>query len=90
MTDDEFNELLTLEKRFMYPKSVKVPQAQQTNMFKVISKTTKDHFLLDCDRRGKYEFKYKNQLRYNKDILMARLEINAPVNVKRKTSHHSN
>ena len=78
MTDLEFSSLISINKVFMYPNSVKLPLSKDLKIFKVKSETTKDTFLLDCDRRGTYELRYKNQLRHSRDFPMIRLEINCP------------
>lgn len=59
-------------------KKVILPGEQDFKVYDVASLTTQDLFLLDYDRRGKFELKHKKQLRHGKDMLMVRMEINAP------------
>jgi len=78
MTNDDFAMLMDLEKAFSNPRSVKLPFEQTLKKYDVSSVNTKDAFLLRYDRRGRYEFKHKNQLTHGNDFPLVRLEINAP------------
>ena len=70
-----------MQKCFTNPKSVVYPLSGEKKEFVVKSVTTKDSFFFNCERSGKIELKFKNQLR-QRDFLLARLDINGP--------HHTN
>ena len=78
MTDNNFKELMALDKYFIRPESIKLPREQERKIYSLKSTTTEDSFIFDYDRRGRFELKYKEQLRYVKDICLVRLEVNAP------------
>jgi len=68
---------MNMQKRFANPKSVVYPLNGDKKEFAVKSVITKDNFFFNCERSGKIELKFKNQLR-QKDFLLARLDINGP------------
>lgn len=81
MTDSDFKELMDLDKYFIRPESIKIPGEQEQKIYQLKSFTTEDNFIFDYDRRGRFELKYKEQLRFGKDVRLIRLEINAPTHM---------
>ncbi len=78
MDDAYLNSLLLMRKQFEYPNRVILPIDKQSKFYKIKCVETKDKFILDYDRRGFYELKYKEQLRHSGNFCLVRLEINAP------------
>ena len=81
MTDSEFCSLMYMEKQFVRPQRVILPGERESKVFDVKSISTRDIFMLDYSRHGRYDLKHKSQLRHSKDILMVRLEINGPEHI---------
>lgn len=80
MTNDEFKELIKLNKHFD-TSTLKLPKpGEKPKPFKVLSDSTKDIFFIDTDRRSTITLtKKKLQERHaNTNTMMIRLEINCP------------
>jgi hypothetical protein len=82
MTNEKFRFLMSLEKIFM-DSSVTLPLSGGKESFNLQSTTTNDKFILDIDRRSKFEFsKLKLQNRYAITKLpLVRIDINTPPHI---------
>ena len=92
MTNEEFQKLLHLKKKFLKD-SIKLPNNGEECTFDLESQTTNDKFYLDIDRKGKIELsKFKIQNRYALTKLpLIRIDINSPPHINpdgRKTSRN--
>lgn len=81
MTDIEFKLLIKLNKVFS-KKKIALPLRGYNMTYDLESKTTKDKFYLDIDRRGSIELKVKLQNRYAKNKMpLVRIDIDSPPHI---------
>ena len=78
MSNEQFSMLLALVKCFS-KKNIRLPLMGESSIFDVVSKSTKDTFYLDVDRRGRIELKVKVQMRDAvSKFPLVRIDLNSP------------
>jgi len=80
-TQTEFDRLIKLPKFFKDASGIQLPMQQQRKNYE-INCSESDTFILDYDRKGRYELKHKTQLREGKHRVLMRIEINAPPHMR--------
>lgn len=77
LTQKQANDLTAMAKYFN-THNIKIPGSGESTVFELSDSKGKNSFYFDIDRRGKIEFKYKLQERYETNDVLVRLDINSP------------